>query len=208
MQENPEKDVGLDAVLFDFGGVLAEEGFREGLKEIARRNRLDPETFYRLGSEAVYDSGYVVGKADEKAFWDLLCRRSGLGGYDADYTKIILERFRLRPSMLRLVRELKSLQVRVAILSDQTDWLDRLEERHRFYYLFERVFNSYHVGMSKRDPEVFLHALGELEVEGERTLFVDDSEGHVERASGLGLRTLLFREPASFFESIGPMLAS
>ncbi len=33
----------IKAVLFDFGGVLAEEGFREGLKSIGRKNGLDPE---------------------------------------------------------------------------------------------------------------------------------------------------------------------
>jgi hypothetical protein len=30
----------IRAVVFDFGGVLAEEGFREGLKSITRKNGL------------------------------------------------------------------------------------------------------------------------------------------------------------------------
>lgn len=34
----------IRAVLFDFGGVLAEEGFRIGLRAIARLNSLDPES--------------------------------------------------------------------------------------------------------------------------------------------------------------------
>jgi hypothetical protein len=38
----------IQAVLFDYGGVLAEEGFREGLKNIARWHGLDPEAFHRL----------------------------------------------------------------------------------------------------------------------------------------------------------------
>ena len=37
-----------------------------------------------------------------------------------------------------------------AILSDQTDWLDRLEARHHFFGHFDRVFNSYHLGKGKR----------------------------------------------------------
>lgn len=184
----------LQAILFDFGGVIAEEGFREGLKEIARRNHLDPEAFYRLGSDAVYDSGYVVGEADESSFWNLLCRKSGLRGYEENYTEIILERFRLRPAMLRQVRALKGKKFKVSILSDQTDWLDRLEARHHFFDLFDRVFNSYHLGLSKRAPEIFDYAVTELEVAPENTLFVDDNEGHIERAAARGLRTLHFRE--------------
>ena len=32
----------IQAVLFDFGGVIAEEGFRKGLSYIALLNGLDP----------------------------------------------------------------------------------------------------------------------------------------------------------------------
>jgi hypothetical protein len=38
----------IKAVVFDFGGVVAEEGFREGLKAIGRKNGLDPRVFSRL----------------------------------------------------------------------------------------------------------------------------------------------------------------
>ena len=50
------------AVLFDFGGVLATEGFREGLQETARRQGLDPREVHMTGMDAIYDSGYIVGK--------------------------------------------------------------------------------------------------------------------------------------------------
>jgi len=35
----------IEVVLFNFGGVLAEEGFREGLIAIARLNNVDPSVF-------------------------------------------------------------------------------------------------------------------------------------------------------------------
>lgn len=35
----------LKAILFDFGGVIAEEGFREGLHAIAKRTEWIPQTF-------------------------------------------------------------------------------------------------------------------------------------------------------------------
>jgi putative hydrolase of the HAD superfamily len=34
-------DMNIDAVLFDFGGVIAEEGFKQGLAAIARAHGLD-----------------------------------------------------------------------------------------------------------------------------------------------------------------------
>ena len=53
----------LKGVLFDYGGVLAREGFRGGLYAIARKNGLDPETFFLLASDAIYETGYITGRA-------------------------------------------------------------------------------------------------------------------------------------------------
>lgn len=180
------------AILFDFGGVLAEEGFREGLKEIARRHGLDPESFHQLGGDVVYESGYVVGRGSEEDFWEQMCRRSGLPGYESRFTDEILRRFVLRPGMMAAVRALRGRGYLTAILSDQTDWLERLNARDRFYGEFDRVFNSYRLGKGKRDPSIFDDALREMEVEPSEALFIDDNAGHVDRATGRGLRAILF----------------
>lgn len=58
----------IRAVLFDFGGVLATEGFREGLAAVARSQGLDPDEFFRIAREAVYESGYITGRGDEGDF--------------------------------------------------------------------------------------------------------------------------------------------
>jgi len=41
----------IDTVLFDFGGVLAEEGFANGLRTIARNHGLDDNEFLELARE-------------------------------------------------------------------------------------------------------------------------------------------------------------
>lgn len=38
----------IKAIIFDFGGVLAKEGFREGLKSIAEKNGLDPSQVFKM----------------------------------------------------------------------------------------------------------------------------------------------------------------
>lgn len=191
------KKPAVRAVLFDFGGVLAEEGFREGLKSLARRFGLDPEAFYELGSEAVYESGYVTGKGSEQDFWALMARRSSLPGYREDFTAEILRHFELRPAMLAAVRELRRRGYATVILSDQTDWLDRLEARGRFFQEFDRVFNSYHLGKGKRDPSLFDDVVRELRIAPEQALFIDDNSGNVERARARGLQALLFTGQAA-----------
>lgn len=178
------------AVLFDFGGVLAEEGFRAGLRAIARMNGLDPESVHRHGIDTVYASGYVTGRANEADFWKLMRSRFHFNETDAALTDIILDRFTLRPEMIELVRALRGRGLTCAILSDQTDWLDRLDRRDGFYREFDRVYCSYRLGKSKRDPGLFDEVVADLGVRPGEALFLDDDPGNVERARSRGLKGL------------------
>jgi len=184
----------LDAVLLDFGGVIAEEGFRGGLYVIARQSGLDAESFLNAATGAVYDSGYVSGTGNEADFWNLLRMKTGLVGNDLDLRDEILSRFVPRARMLDLVRSLRNKGLRVAILSDQSDWLDLLDERYDFFKEFDSVFNSYHLGKTKRDATIFTETLSALGVLPEKTLFVDDNAGHIARAGMCGMQTHLFKE--------------
>lgn len=66
----------IRAVILDFGGVIAEEGFREGLKAIAQSNGLDPEEFFNIADSLIYETGYVKGLIDEGLFWEKLKKKN------------------------------------------------------------------------------------------------------------------------------------
>jgi putative hydrolase of the HAD superfamily len=74
----------IKAIVFDFGGVLAEEGFREGLKAIGQKNGLNPDDFYAMASELVYQTGYVTGVSDEYEFWHAVGEKRGVAGSDKE----------------------------------------------------------------------------------------------------------------------------
>jgi len=179
-------------VLFDFGGVIAEEGYREGLKNIARKHGLDPDAFYESAVEAIHYTGYLFGTAPETAFWDELAKQWNITADPRAWRKQVLDRFVIRPWMPDLADRLRSLGYMTAILSDQTDWLDELEARHGFFKHYDRVFNSFHLGKGKRDPSLFDDVTGKMGVLPGRCLFIDDSRGHVERAKSRGLNALLY----------------
>lgn len=192
----------IRAVILDFGGVLASEGFREGLEAIALRHGLDPGEFVTIASEAIYGTGYITGRGTEAGYWDVVRKRTGIAGEDSDLTREILTRFVLRPRMLAAVRALRANGIVTAILSDQTDWLERLEARDRFFLEFDRVFNSYRLGKGKRDATVFDDTVRALGVAPQETLFVDDNRGHVERAASRGLQAVLFGDEDRFLAEL------
>jgi len=55
----------IRVVLFDFGGVIADEGFYQGLRAIAEESGLEPEQFLRTAEELIHRTGYVTGRATE-----------------------------------------------------------------------------------------------------------------------------------------------
>ena len=185
-------------LLFDYGGVLAEEGFTAGLKAIAADNGLAPEPFFERATEIIYACGYVTGRTGAADYWQLVRREFPIEGTDDELSGEILSRFILRPGMIAKVRAIKKQGRRTAILSDQTDWLDILDRRDNFLDEFDPVINSYYLGSTKREPSTFMEAVRIIGVRPEEILFVDDNRDHIDRAAGLGLQTHLFTSEPDF----------
>jgi putative hydrolase of the HAD superfamily len=196
MADNSKKIPGV--FLFDYGGVLAEEGFTNGLKAIAAANGLDREEFFRRTTEIIYQCGYVTGNSSEEEFWALVRKEYAISVSDKELTSEIHRHFILRPGMLRKARMIRENGARTAILSDQSDWLDRLDHRDNFLNSFAPVINSYYLGTTKREDATFRAALDLLQAKAEQVMFIDDNPGHIERAAKQGFRTHLFTSETTF----------
>jgi putative hydrolase of the HAD superfamily len=192
----------VKAVLFDFGGVIAEEGFTRGLEAMARKQGQDPDRFFIMARDLIYSTGYVLGLCNETTYWEALRQETGLQGEEGELHREILERFLVRLSMIRRVQDLKQKGFFVGILSDQTDWLDELDLKYHFFKYFDQVFNSYHLHKSKRDPAWFSEICAEIGFAPQEVLFIDDNGGNIKRAAGRGLRTIHFQDEDQFNQDL------
>jgi putative hydrolase of the HAD superfamily len=199
---NQTKSYGIDVVLFDFGGVLAEKGFEEGLRAIAIRNGLDETDFFNQALNLIHATGYLTGHAQEQVFWQTIRDTTGIRDDDTALRNEILSRFIPRPWMLDMVKRLKASGVGVAILSDQTNWLDELNEKHDFFKLFDVVFNSYHLGKSKADPTHFTDTISRLCSTPKKLLFIDDTGAHCKTARRARIHAIQFVDRESFIKEI------
>lgn len=198
----------IKAVLFDFGGVMAEEGFREGLMSIGGKYNLDPERFFADVDKLIYDTGYLTGETDEASFWNAVRKKTGISGSDEVLREEILSRFVFRPAMLACADSLRETGLNVALLSDQTNWLEEIDRKTPLFGHFDMVFNSYRLHKSKRDASVFRDVCRVLGVRNDEALFVDDNINHVKRAESEGLRTIHFTAMGKFEKQLGNILAS
>ena len=196
----------VKAIIFDFGGVLSDEGFRNGLTAIARQNGLDTEAFFQKAKEMIYEAGYVTGRVDERAYWEKLREETGIKGHDAELREAILTRFVLRPRMIEEVDRLRSAGYLVVLLSDQTNWLDELDEGAGIYRHFDYVFNSFKMGISKREPSLFDLVVDKAGVRPGEVVFIDDNSDNLQVARDQGWQTILFRDMAAFERELEALL--
>lgn len=196
----------IKAVLLDYGGVIADEGFQNGLRAMAREQGLGEDTMMNVARSMVYDSGFVLGWGTEDEFWKWMRDGSGLTGSDAELTQRVLEGFVLRPWMVEQVQQLNAQGYITGILSDQSHWLDWLNERDHFFGFFDHVFNSYHMGKGKRDPGLFPDIAGQLALSPNEILLVDDMKSNVARAQAAGWQTIHYVDKACFLDMIDKLL--
>jgi putative hydrolase of the HAD superfamily len=192
----------IDTLLFDFGGVIAEEGFKAALTKIASRNGLDARKLISTGFKVGYDSGFSLGRVRENHYWPVFKDKTGLDEPEDALTEEVLAHYTPRPWMLDLVDTLKRMGFRVCMFSDQSHWLDDLNDRHGFFTHFDRIFSSYHMGKSKKDVATFRHVLDTLEARPSSVLFIDDHHPNIERARDAGLAAIHYRDRASFMEEL------
>ena len=192
----------IRAVLLDYGGVIADEGFQNGLRAMAREQGIDPDRMMDVARLAVYETGFILGWGTEDEFWAAMREGTGLSGSDEELANRILDGFRLRHWMIERVRQWRAQGYLTVILSDQCHWLDWLEERDHFFAEFDRVFNSFHMGKGKRDPTLFPDIAGQLELAPGEILLVDDIRNNVERARAAGWQAIFYTDRDSFEEAL------
>ncbi len=192
----------LQAAFFDFGGVVTTPildsfsrldralGLDDGtVLQALRAARDEPEPdFHKLEKGTLSEADYYRGlhRRLEKAAGRTLdfpedpkaVRRSLLGG---------LER---NEEMLDAIGRIGKHYAVGMITNNVREW--GAWRDHYPMELFQIVIDSSEVGLRKPDPEIYRLACDKLEVEPERSAFVDDLPQNVAGANAVGMHGILF----------------
>ncbi len=193
MNDKLGKD-GVQAVIFDYGGVLGRTVDHTPRQELERLLNLEPGELYKAVFHSPLWDEAQIGRISSDEVWDDVGQRLGLNETEsAMLRKAFWAGDRLDKELVALIRQLRDEGYRTALLSNApASARERLEERG-IADVFDVVVISGCEGVMKPDPAIFELTLERVGVAAEEAIFVDDSWEHVAAARRVGLRAMRFR---------------
>jgi len=182
----------IEAVLFDFGNVLARFDYHRALDRLgAPRGASAPELLRRLdqGGFATVHADYECGRIDSRT---LAAQFNAILGWSVPFEEFATayqEIFELNPPVAQLARDLKAAGYLLGLGSNtgelHSSWF--LKAYADLFTQFDHLILSHRIGVKKPHPAFYNHALRAMKVAPSACLFVDDLAENVQAARKQGL---------------------
>ncbi|MHB1596341.1 MAG: HAD family hydrolase [Streptosporangiaceae bacterium] len=189
-------DAGIDAVVFDIGGVLLDWDPRHLYRKLFDDPAEMNEFLDRICTPRWHLS-HDLGADIEASCRSLAARHPG-------HADLIMAWWRRGEEMIAgqidgtvtILADLKAAGIRCYALSNmEADRFAVRRHRYPFFELFDGWVISGIEGVAKPDPAIFDLLLTRYGLSPERTAFIDDSGPNVRAAAGLGLIAVEFSSP-------------
>lgn len=179
----------IEAVLFDYGGVLTDGG-----KESSTARAV--AEFFGIESDKIdiddLQDSFGRGQMTAEQFIAELNLRYGQTKpiSASDYASINNDVYQPNVVVHGIVSKLRDHEIKTGIVSNINELIaDRLAEAGGFVG-FEPVILSYEVGLRKPEPQIYQLALETLDLPPESILYIDDKPKNLEPAKALGMLTV------------------
>jgi epoxide hydrolase-like predicted phosphatase len=211
--------VRIEAVLFDFNGVLTTSPFTLMAELGGGAAGLEPEVVLDL-MLGPYDEDtdhawhrFERGEITAPEYGLDLLTRANEAGVEIDFASLrdLMGRLVVHDVVVERVRALRAQGYRTGLVTNNvkeasSEWRKLLPVDA----LFEVIVDSSEVGMRKPNPAIFLHALELLGgIEPAAAVFLDDAAGNVAGARRAGLHAVLVdaADPAPALAELDALLA-
>jgi putative hydrolase of the HAD superfamily len=191
----------IDAVLFDFGGVLTASSPFTLLGDLGRNAGVDPETVLDVIIGPYHeDTDHAFhrmerGEISAVAWFAEASTALAAIGVELDMAKMaeVFRTLGVHDVVVERVRALRADGYRTGIITNNVRegaaaWREMIDVDA----LFDVVVDSSEVGMRKPNPAIYHHALELLGgIAPERAVFLDDAPGNVAGARAVGMHAVL-----------------
>jgi putative hydrolase of the HAD superfamily len=198
VQTSERTDRLVDAVIFDFGGVLTSPPFNP-FRAWATENGHDPEVLVRLFLGPAVDGDHPFHKAERgeiPAMDVFVAARAEAAEMGIDLASMTATpNLTAREDVVAFIQQLKDDGITVALISNNfKEMAGQWRALVAIDDLFDVVVESSVEGVRKPAPEIYERTLERLGVRADRAVFLDDLIDNIHGANAVGMHTILVTE--------------
>ena len=196
----------MQAVFFDFGGVIQRTEFQAPRQHLGQRFGMDYDDIDKLvfGSPSARQAS--VGEISEDAHWANVLKR--LKRPTAELQTIKDEFFGgdvIDRELVEFIRSLRG-KFHVGLISNAWGGMRAHLKKERLLELFETVVISAEVGVMKPEARIYSIALEQAGVKAEESVFVDDVQANIDACQQIGMKGVLFNDPQKAEDELKKLL--
>jgi putative hydrolase of the HAD superfamily len=198
----------INAVIFDWGGVLIEDPAPALFKYCANVFDVSVEKYVAAFDTCIND--FQKGVVTENQFWTNMAKRLNVATPKVNslWTEAFMVAYKPRQEMFTLAGNLRKSGLKTAILSNTEMPVVQIINKQK-YDSFDITVLSCLEGVIKPGREIYDLTVNRLGVSAKQSIFIDDKPENVEGAKRAGLQTIHFetiekfrKELTGFFPNI------
>lgn len=193
----------IKAVIFDWGGVVNIWHDHHTILYISRRFGLDYDETDKIFNKLI--PFIQIKKIDIHEFWRMFFKNAKIS-MPKDYKDLLLKKFRERAKQNRdvalLVKKLKRMGYRVALLSNTELQIARYIRKRGWYKGFYPVILSHELGVRKPSKRIYNLTLKKLGLKANECIFIDDNAKNIIPAKKLGMKIILFKNTKQLIKEL------
>ena len=196
----------IRAVLFDMGGAIVRTEYQAPRQHLAERLGMEYDDLVKIVFDS--DSGYKasIGAITAEEHWASVLKKLKRPAPEMDairhefFAGDIIDR-----TLVDFLRSLRG-KYKTGIISNAWGDLREYIVREKFEDAFDYMIISAEVGVAKPDVKIYQIALEQVGVSPKEMVFVDDFAVNIKGCEKLGIKGILFKDPASALKQLKALL--
>lgn len=183
----------IKAILFDFGGVIYQHP-KEVVPEVIAKiygqsleNAIKEYTKYKND----YFSGKITTETLVNSLSSIFKSNKSLEEVKSLWLKYYGELAQANNKVVDLIKRLRQ-HYKVYLFTNTTEINDLHNKNTGIYQLFDGLFKSFEMGLTKPDNSFYKKVISNLNLQPNEILFIDDDKKNLEPANELGISTIYF----------------
>jgi len=181
----------INFIIFDLSEVLIAGLI--GIQEVLYAKLPAPKEQIIKSFSGEWLKEYLVGNIDEDFYLSEIIKRENWNIKTEEIKKVIRRNFHNKVDGMLPLLEILAKKYKLILHSDHSkEWIDYIKTIHPFLNLFERLFFSYEIKMTKHNPEAFRKVVQSIKARPEECLLIDDHLRNILNAESIGMQGIQF----------------